>query len=383
LKASKETDHDLDAAEGRDEKRWMMKEVERKCKKLKQDEVKRVATLVERAASMDPRLMRHKNEVAAAKEKAANDKEQKERAEREEKENSAASAAKEAEDAEEERKVASANNKAAKDKEKKLIRKNKNAFRKVCMQAFEEKGANADVWADLTVLNDEVEFLCENLDAVDSLPSLTSALGGDTADIVIKFSELSLVRKVYEETKSGTQSEYIKVEAEKAKARRDAVETERLAKAARAPKPWSKAELSALGKAVKKFIAGGNRWELIANSINSLLCSPEPRGKDECIAKWTELAEEVKKVRSNSINDDGKAAVTAQSVEEAPVIIAKQAPGDWSEKQDAQLTQALVDYPSSLEKNERWAKVGKAVDGKTMKDCVTRFKVKKDALKKK
>lgn len=60
LAASKIVGKDLDSAGDREEKRWMMKEVSTKMKKMKKEEVERVATLVERAMKADPRLKREK-----------------------------------------------------------------------------------------------------------------------------------------------------------------------------------------------------------------------------------------------------------------------------------------------------------------------------------
>ena len=69
LKASKETEHDMDAADSRDEKRWMKQEIDRKIKKMKREEMARINLLVERAMAADPRLRREKEKER--KEKAA------------------------------------------------------------------------------------------------------------------------------------------------------------------------------------------------------------------------------------------------------------------------------------------------------------------------
>ena len=50
LKAEKETDHNLESADSRDEKRWMKQEIDRKVRKMKKDEMARVNLLVERAS---------------------------------------------------------------------------------------------------------------------------------------------------------------------------------------------------------------------------------------------------------------------------------------------------------------------------------------------
>ena len=100
LKASKETEHDIDAADSRDEKRWMKQEIDRKIKKMKREEMARINLLVERSMAADPRLKREKEKERkekAAKEAARKKLEQehaeKERIERETKEREAAAAA--------------------------------------------------------------------------------------------------------------------------------------------------------------------------------------------------------------------------------------------------------------------------------------------------
>ena len=60
LTATKITEHDTDLAGDRDEKRWMEKEIGRKAKALKRDEMARLTKLVERSMALDPRLKREK-----------------------------------------------------------------------------------------------------------------------------------------------------------------------------------------------------------------------------------------------------------------------------------------------------------------------------------
>merc|ERR1740139_1234282 len=72
--------------------------------------------------------------------------------------------------------------------------------------------------------------------------------------------------------------------------RQEAIKKEAVAKAARAPKPWSKEELSALAKAVKKYPAGGaNRWETISLFINNVCRLEDPRSKEQCIEKYNQV----------------------------------------------------------------------------------------------
>ena len=67
-------DHDVEAADSRDEKRWMKQEIDRKIKKMKKEEMARINLMVERAMATDPRLKREKRREAAEKAKAAEEK---------------------------------------------------------------------------------------------------------------------------------------------------------------------------------------------------------------------------------------------------------------------------------------------------------------------
>jgi len=44
------------------------------------------------------------------------------------------------------------------------------------------------------------------------------------------------------------------------------------------------------------------------------------------------------------------------------------------------LQDALAKYPASMDKNERWTAIANAVDSKTKKQCVQRFKAIREAL---
>ena len=54
----------------------------------------------------------------------------------------------------------------------------------------------------------------------------------------------------------------------------------------------------------------------------------------------------------------------------------------WSQDQQKQLELALREFPASMEAQERWTKIAEKVGGKTKKQCVDRFKVLRDAIKK-
>ena len=147
--------------------------------------------------------------------------------------------------------------------------------------------------------------------------------------------------------------------------RQAADEKAREAKAARAAKPWTKEELAALAKAVKKYPAGGaNRWESIALFINNLCKQQDPRSKEECIAQFNKV--------TSSPSPAGKEDDAGKSSE---------AGDEWTEAQDAALQDMLRKYPASMDKNERWSKIAEGVEGKSKKQCVGRFKAIREAVK--
>ncbi|RHY14222.1 hypothetical protein DYB28_005986 [Aphanomyces astaci] len=160
-------EHDVDSAEHRDEKRFLMKKNEAAAKKLKKKEYARLATLVDRAQANDPRLRRVKQ---AAKDKKESEKRAKEAAaqaiiDAAKKAEADAAAAKAA--AEEAEKASKNDAKQAKEKLKKAFRKVKKQFRELLQTA-----------ADVRVDEYEVEFLCESLE-FDQVTALNEALAAN------------------------------------------------------------------------------------------------------------------------------------------------------------------------------------------------------------
>lgn len=91
----------------------------------------------------------------------------------------------------------------------------------------------------------------------------------------------------------------------------------------------------------------------------------------------TKTAEEKKQPEKPKANGT---AAPKEAAKEAP----KEAPKeeDWSQDQQKQLELALKKFPPSMEAQERWTKIAEAVPGKTKKQCVDRFKMLRDAIKK-
>ena len=362
LTATKITEHDTDLAGDRYEKRWMEKEIGRKAKALKRDEMARLTKLVERSMALDPRLKREKARLEKEKKEKVRlrqeklEKEERETKEKEERE------AKEKAEVEGLEKANKAEMKAKREQEKKKLRKLKQAFRRLMLSEYDADSPNTP-WTSIVDMNDDVETIGDKLNAME-LDGLTSRIANDTSD-----DKLKIVMDKANDLRDDT------AKAEKARQRKReslrlaAKKKEEEARAFRAPKPWSKEELSALAKAIKKYPAGGaNRWETISNFVNSLCKLEEPRRKEECIERYNHIA------NSSATGQTGTSTGSKTATKETPV--------EWTEEQNKVLQEGLTKFPASMEKNERWSSIAKGVPGKTKKECVERFKAIRVALKK-
>jgi len=180
LEAAKLTNNenfDADNVDSRYEKRFIQKEIDRKAKALKREEMARINLLVERAMAVDPRLRREKIRAQLEKERIEIVKREKqEQLERETKERTETEQKKKAvrEATEKEEKAVA---KAQKEKEKKILRKAKALMRKLCIAAFE---TGKTFWTSMDAMYNDVDYLCEQLDAVQ-LGELSANLGGADA----------------------------------------------------------------------------------------------------------------------------------------------------------------------------------------------------------
>jgi len=373
LKAQEMTKHDLDMADNRDEKRWMAKEVDRKSKNLKKQEVARIALLVERAMAADPRLKRHREQERLAKEKIRQDKEEKERELQQKQKQQEEQEAKEAAEREEKLKIEKAKEKVIQQKQKKELRKARQLLRRIMFKAFEEQAANDEgddepFWGSLEKMNDDVEFLCDRM-TVEQITELSSKLGGERGEVPEQLPDdvMYIIEDSVQTLKGVSAQEKAIQKAKRDEARKRVAQREAEKKAiAAAANPWSKEELSTLAKAVKKYPAGGaNRWETIAMFLNNALALAQPRTKEECIAQYNET------MRTLAVAKD------------SPVATPKAAEDAWTPDEDAKLQEGLKEYPASMDKNERWSAISKLVGTKSKKDCVQRFKFIREALKNK
>lgn len=228
----------------------------------------------------------------------------------------------------------------------------------------------------------KIELLSEKL-SLTELTSLNDLLGGPEAVeegsiAPVHVGALVEVRQCAVETAAGVERQSLVAVQRRNEARKEAADRAREARLSRASVPWSKEELGALAKAVKKYPPGGsNRWDAIALFVNNLCKQPDPRTKEECIEKYNSIASSAAAPSSSStaVADGG----TGGNAVESSATTEEGAP--WTEEQDALLQEMLRKYPADMEKNERWKMIARGVPGRTKKECVDRFKAIREAVK--
>lgn len=403
LRAQELTKHDLEAADNRDEKRWMAKEVDRKAKALKKQEVARIALLVERAMAADPRLKRFREQERLAKERLREERQAKQRQKEQELKEREEYERKLQETREEEERQQRAREKVEKEKQKKELRKSRQLLRKLSITAYERSNSSTEIWESLEQLNNDLEMLCDKL-SLEHLISLTDSLQVGNADDMNQSNipsnnAVEILEQHIRNVKGMAEKDYILQLQKRDEIRRIAAEKDAAEKAASAMRPWSKMELSYLAKGMKKFPAGGaNRWESISYFINNGLSLSEPRTKEECIAQYNQSLRNVVTAtpmeRSSSAAKDHATCTTTTSPSSAalssapgststtvnPSLESSTLADNWTAEQDNLLQEGLKKFPSTMDKNERWASIAKGVPGKSKKECVQRYKIIREAL---
>lgn len=374
LQASKEleTEEHLENAESRFEKRWYQKEIDRHAKKLKQQEVARITTLVERAMAVDPRLIQERKRIIAEKEERQRKREQ----EALEREKAKEEARKVEERRIEEEKLRKADEKLQREKEKKQLRKVKQAFRRQVSGALEELSEKEHA------LEDEVDIICNTMDRMQ-LSELNAKFEEKSAPEIV-----SLVKKHSQELQNSSKDESEEAGNEATSNGTASTKNDEASSSTTKTKtPFTKEELSALAKGIKKFPPGGaNRWDQIAGYINNLCRPDDPRTKEECIETFNRInSNKTAKAMRNGSGAASSVAAPAPAPAETTKTAAAATQGDvetsWTPDQDQQLQTGLATYPATMDKNERWTLIAKGVKGKTKKECVQRFKEIRNAIK--
>jgi len=449
--ASQELEHDVDMAQDRYEKRYMEKEIKRLASKYKRNEMIRIQKLVERAKNRDPRIVRDKQ--YKAQEKLQRELQEQERIQEMIKQQEI----QQEEERIQQEKVQQEQVQLKKEKElaKYQLRMARSWIRKVMVKGYEleqhnqqqqyEEGkqrSSSRTWSDLTDLNQDIELITSQLQAISLLelslpmalhPSIDPTLLYPTQDMIdssiqhmnaISSSHLSQSLQHIKTIASNIriqqqQQDKSTIHTKKEKQDDDSTiqqlnhTTNKSNTTTTTNKnPWSKEEVSALAKAVKKYPPGcGNRWDSIANFVRNT-CRGSTHTRDECIEKFNSIAHQQNQVKNGigghctTTNGSTTSSSTTTNIsvesKKKEVIIPSSTMHeskntatttttttssttknlDWTEEQDQQLQMGLATYPSTMDKNERWTNIASCVKGKSKKECVERFKIIREAIMK-
>lgn len=355
-----EEEYDLNQAESRGERRWMEQENRRMKSGLIKAEKARIAKLVNYAYECDPRIVAYLKKVEEEKLQRKMEKKnqkEKQRAEEEQRRNEWARAEQEKKDREEEARRQEAEEKKRKlEKKKELERELRDGIR-----ATVKDEKCDDYFLDEVVYRLKEEEMGELLE-------------------VVRASKLTTCKEV-----DGWIKDRIKARdsADTAAAKRQA-ETK-----PEAPKvEWTQQEINLLTKGVIKFPPGMlERWKRIAQYIGGRFSEQECADKAKLMK--TQHIKDLKKKEEEGI--DGPKPETAPKKKPEPQVaepkkeeasVKENDVANWTQEQQKTLEAALKKYPATLPVKERWEKIASEIEGKTMKDCVERFKYIKEKLKK-
>ena len=246
------------------------------------------------------------------------------------------------------------------------------------------------LWDDAYDMQQDVEFLCTNL----SLHELHE-LAEQVVSAQQSTSDDSCLKLIHERAILARQQEELLQQSAAATLSEEQVKLNAASNNNNRSRPWTREELSALAKAVKKYPPGGaSRWDQICLWVNNLCRQADPRTKEECIEQFNLVARGGGGGggNKNSNNNNSSETVTTTGGDSTTTTTATtdntgggggDSNTDWTQVQDQQLQDALAQFPATMDKNERWSSIAAAVSGKSKKQCVARFKAIREALKKK
>ncbi|KAM7267413.1 hypothetical protein ACFE04_009579 [Oxalis oulophora] len=400
---------DIEQAESRDHKRWMERQNAKLSEKARKEEYVRVRNLVDNAFKRDPRIIKRKEEEKAEKQKKRKAKyvakqlleEEAARVAEEEKRRKEEEDKKAAEIASQQKKI--------REKEKKLLRKERTRLRTLSAPVISERMLN--------ISDDDVESLCMSLDIL-TLKDLCDKMERNEGLARAKF-----LKNQQEGNNDEPESVDTKSRDDKKPQQNGAVQmngTVSLSSFEKKEKPWGKEEIELLKKGVLKYPKGtAQRWEVISDFIGTnrsveeilkatktvLLQKPdsnkafdsflEKRKPSPSIASPLSTRDEIgtvtdPKSSENSApakSDSGESSSNKSSNSQTPdnVVPAEAVPSSdqdvWSAIQERALIQALKTFPKDA--NQRWERVATAVPGKTMNQCKKKFALLKESFRNK
>ncbi|EOA20121.1 hypothetical protein CARUB_v10000399mg [Capsella rubella] len=413
-----EEEHDIEQAESREEKRWMERENAKKSNKARKEEHARIRILVDNAHKKDIRILKRKEEEKAMKLQM---KEAKVMAKKKLEEEAAAAIEEEKRRKEEEAKRAAEAaqlHKRAKEKNKKLLQKERSRLRALSAPVLSQKllGISVDHVEDLCMsLNTEqLRKLCDKMKNKEGLALAKVLKNGNSIDddeTESKEEEVQVAVK---------QNGHIEAKVETNGHVEARVETNGHVEARvdtathqKKEKSWSKEEIDMLRKGITKFPKGtSQRWEVISEYIGTgrsvdeilkatktvLLHKPDSaKAFDSFLEKRKpaasiasplstreELGEPIIVTKPHAEDNSTKTETTEKngkgeennSEQDAAAV---SDPEGWSAVQERALIQAFKTFPK--ETNQRWERIATAVPGKTMNQCKKKFAELKDIIR--
>lgn len=419
-------EEDIEAAESREERRWIERYNAKLREKGKKEEIRRIREFVNLASQLDPRLISRREQQRAEKERARIKRElEKARIAEEEKKKAEA-----AEREKEEAALAAAEAKKRRQAEKKALQRERARLRKLCglkssdndghsgvgsneKQNFwllgEIKGDGASLngeasnAAQSTITAEDVELLCLRLDQ-SSLIDLCDALEKPRVPREAKLKALgdqvaSVQRKMEEE--ENLRKEAVQDVASITAKASQKEEADRIARLSE----WNEEEIRMLKKAIDKFPPGtSRRWEQVQLYMRTRTV-PEILDMVKyglMTGKYTSSASDrlqiAKKREENTIIQSAATQRTesysdvnvnlrgqaAQTFEAAAGGLAENETSSketksWTQEEELALVKALKDIPKDAQ--DRWDQVAKAVGTKSKVACAKRFKEMKESYK--
>lgn len=383
---------DLEQAESRDHKRWMERQNTKLTEKARKEEYARVRVLIDNAYKRDPRILRRKEQEKAEKQRK---KEAKYLAMKLQEEEVARAAEEERCKKEEEEKRAAETalyQKKVKEKEKKLLRKERTRLRTLSASVLSQHF--------LDLCEDDVEGLCTSLD-IEKLRNLCNKIEGKEGlgRAELLKAELACNHDDKQEKQQPLQNGSVKVAGKIPASSYEKRE-----------RPWSKEEIELLRKGMQKYPKGtSRRWEVVSEYIGTgrsieeilkatktvLLQKPDSSKafdsflekrkpaqsiasplttREEVVGESTSTGHKQNAAKIENSNDSSSQLDSPQNSDEVVAANGLSSSSDqdvWSAVQERALVQALKTFPK--ETSQRWERVATAVPGKTVNQCRKKF----------
>ncbi|KAK9154545.1 hypothetical protein Sjap_002025 [Stephania japonica] len=408
---------ELDQAESRDHKRWMERQNAKLSERSRKLEYARIRTLVDNAYKKDPRILRRKEDEKAEKQRK---KEAKALARKQQEEEAARAAEEERRRKEDEDRRAAEtalSQKKVKEKEKKLMRKERTRLR-----ALSSSLVSANI---LGLTEDHVDSLCKSLE-IDQLRELC-----DEAERKEGIERAQLLRNALGSKTSSYGTQLHEKNSEQngshVPTRNGVVVPSKPANLfenyERKEKTWGREEIELLRKGMQKYPKGtSRRWEVISEFIGTgrsvedilkatktvLLQKPDSsKAFDTFLEKRkpaptiaSPLSTRVESQGTPLVPTDGLAKTNSSKTDNASNSSGSEgaqlssesgatANGTsstvdqdvWSAVQERALVQALKTFPK--ETTQRWERVAAAVPGKTVNQCKKKFALMKENFRSK